>query len=86
MSAPPGCRRSGFHLGPDGARAGGGLAESLPLGANENVDEIRTNKAAPEIWRNGLFYAPHGIAYDTNGNLFVTEFNMFGRVTKARRN
>lgn len=56
------------------------------LGANENVDEIRTNKATPEIWRNGLFYAPHGVAYGANGDLFVTEFNSFGRVTKALRN
>jgi hypothetical protein len=56
------------------------------LGTNENGDEIRTNKAPPEIWRNGLFYAPHGVTYDANGDLFVTEFNQFGRVTKARRN
>ena len=56
------------------------------IGTNDNVDEIRTNKAPPEIWRNGLFYAPHGVAYGANGDLFVTEFNQFGRVTKARRN
>ena len=56
------------------------------IGANENVDEIRTNKATPEIWRNGFFYAPHGVAYGANGDLYVTEFNSFGRVTRAHRN
>jgi len=55
------------------------------LGTNENVDEIRTNKATPEIWREGLFYAPHGLTYDDKGNLWVTEFNLYGRVTKATR-
>lgn len=55
------------------------------LGTNDNVDEIRTNKAPPEIWREGLFYAPHGLTYDARGNLWVTEFNQYGRVTAARR-
>ncbi|OJT97992.1 MAG: hypothetical protein BGN82_05770 [Alphaproteobacteria bacterium 65-7] len=55
------------------------------LGSNENMDEIRTNKAAPGIWREGLFYAPHGLAYDKQGNLWVTEFNLYGRVTLAKR-
>jgi hypothetical protein len=55
------------------------------LGTNENVDQIRTNKAAPEIWREGMFYAPHGLTYDARGNLWVTEFNQYGRVTRAGR-
>ena len=55
------------------------------LGANDNVDEIRTNKAAPDIWREGFFYAPHGLTYDAKGNLWVTEFNQYGRVTVGRR-
>lgn len=55
------------------------------LGTNDNVDEIRTNKAPPEIWREGLFYAPHGLTYDAKGNLWVTEFNQYGRVTVGRR-
>ncbi|MEY4966475.1 MAG: hypothetical protein RL274_2058 [Pseudomonadota bacterium] len=55
------------------------------IGTNENVDEIRTNKAAPEIWKADRFYAPHGVAYDAAGNLLVTEFNQWGRVTRVRR-
>jgi len=55
------------------------------VGANDNVDEIRTNKAAPEIWKGDRFYAPHGLAYDADGNLLVTEFNLWGRVSKVTR-
>ncbi|HEU0162220.1 MAG TPA: hypothetical protein VFQ69_07440 [Rhizomicrobium sp.] len=55
------------------------------LGTNEAVEEIRHNKAAPDIWRDGLFYAPHGLTWDADGNLLVTEFNQWGRVTKATR-
>lgn len=55
------------------------------IGANENVDEIRTNKAAPEIWRPDRFYAPHGVTFDSSGNLLVTEFNQWGRVIRVRR-
>ena len=55
------------------------------IGANEKADEIRTNKAPPEIWKSDRFYAPHGVTYDADGNLLVTEFNQFGRVTKVLR-
>ena len=39
----------------------------------------------PEIWREGVFYAPHGITYDAAGNLLVSEFNQWGRVTRLTR-
>jgi len=55
------------------------------IGSNDNVEEIRTNKAPPEIWKSGLFYAPHGVTYDTKGNLLVTEFNQYGRITRIER-
>lgn len=55
------------------------------IGANENQDEIRTNKAPPEIWKPDRFYAPHGVSWDADGNLLVTEFNQWGRVTKVTR-
>jgi hypothetical protein len=54
-------------------------------GTNDNVEEIRTNKAPPEIWKAGLFYAPHGVTYDAKGNLLVTEFNQYGRITRIER-
>jgi hypothetical protein len=55
------------------------------IGTNDNPDEIRTNKAPPAIWQADKFYAPHGLTYDTRGNLLVTEFNQFGRVTRVIR-
>jgi hypothetical protein len=55
------------------------------IGTNDNVDEIRTNKAPPEIWKADQFYAPHGVAYDAQGNLLVTEFNQYGRISRVER-
>lgn len=55
------------------------------VGTNDNKDEIHTNKTPPEIWKPDRFYAPHGLTYDPSGNLLVTEFNQFGRVTKLTR-
>jgi hypothetical protein len=55
------------------------------IGENDSANEISTNKAAPEIWREGVFYAPHGITYDAAGNLLVCEFNQWGRVTRLTR-
>ncbi len=56
------------------------------IGENNNSSEISTNKAAPEIWWDGFFYAPHGITYDAAGNLLVCEFNQWGRVSRLTRN
>ncbi len=56
------------------------------IGANDNKDEIRGNaKAPPDMWRPDLFYSPHGIAYDRNGNLLVTEWSKWGRVIAIDR-
>lgn len=55
------------------------------IGTNDNVDEIRTNKAPPDIWKPDRFYAPHGVAYDAKGNLLVTEFNQYGRISRIER-
>lgn len=52
------------------------------LGANDVKEQTATNKVAPAAWRTGVFTAPHGIDFDTAGNLFVTEFNQFGRVVR----
>jgi DNA-binding beta-propeller fold protein YncE len=55
------------------------------IGQNDHADQTKTNKAPPEIWQDGLFYAPHGVTYDKTGNLWVTEFNQYGRVTHLTR-
>jgi hypothetical protein len=55
------------------------------IGQNDNADQISTNKAPPQIWQEGVFYAPHGITYDARGNLLVCEFNQWGRITRLTR-
>lgn len=55
------------------------------VGTNDNPKEIRTDKTPPEAWQPDKFYAPHGIAYDAAGNLFVTEFSRWGRVVRLTR-
>ncbi|MBI1310901.1 hypothetical protein GC176_06295 [bacterium] len=54
----------------------------LTLGANDVKEQTATNKVVPSDWRTGIFTAPHGIDFDSTGNLFVTEYNQFGRVLR----
>src|SRR5215470_16605680 len=44
-----------------------------------------TNQLKPEQWRPGIFTAPHGVAINDHGDLFVSEFNLYGRVLKFNR-
>jgi DNA-binding beta-propeller fold protein YncE len=47
----------------------------------ENRGEgVGTNQAKPESWRPGLLLSPHGVALNADGDLFVSEFNQYGRV------
>jgi hypothetical protein len=41
---------------------------------------IGTNQVKPEQWRTGFVLAPHGVAANGEGDLFVSEFNLYGRV------
>jgi hypothetical protein len=43
------------------------------------------NQIKPEQWRTGVVTAPHGVAVNDHGDLFVSEFNAFGRVLKFNR-
>ena len=52
----------------------------------ENSGEgVGTNQAKPESWRPGLLLSPHGVALNAQGDLFVSEFNQYGRVHKFNR-
>jgi hypothetical protein len=55
------------------------------LGENNIPEQTATNKVPPEEWRTGVLTAPHGLDFDHEGNLYVTEFNQFGRVLKWNR-
>lgn len=55
------------------------------IGANDNPDQVKTNKIPPERCDPTLFYAPHGIVYQADGNLLVTEWSEWGRVVRIVR-
>lgn len=56
------------------------------LGENPNPDEVGTNKIEPAQWKPGVVNAPHGVAFDAAGDLFVSEYSLHGRVLKFTRN
>jgi outer membrane protein assembly factor BamB len=54
------------------------------LGDNPDQKQWAQFKLAPEFWQDGIFIAPHGVAWDAAGNLFVQDWNFAGRLTKLR--
>lgn len=50
----------------------------------ENLDKKQGGNYAvpPEAWQEGIFTAPHGICFDANGNLYVTDWNRWGRISR----
>lgn len=54
------------------------------LGDNPDREQWAKFKFEPALWREGIFVAPHGVAFDAAGNLFVQDWNYIGRLTKLR--
>jgi hypothetical protein len=54
------------------------------LGTNTG-EGVGTNQLKPEFWKPGVVLSPHGVAVNDHGDLFVSEFNMFGRVHRFNR-
>ena len=52
------------------------------LGENDKKEQTATNQVKPAEWRTGILTAPHGLDFDVDGNLFVTEFNQYGRALR----
>jgi hypothetical protein len=52
------------------------------LGANDTQGQTNTPKVEPKDWRQGVVTSPHGIAFDNEGNILETEWNVFGRVLR----
>jgi hypothetical protein len=55
------------------------------LGANDKANEVGTNRTEPDKWRVGFVTAPHGVALDATGNIYVSEYNLFGRIHRFNR-
>ena len=55
------------------------------FGANDHADETGTNKTEPDKWRTGFVTAPHGVACNERGDVFVAEYNIYGRVHRFNR-
>jgi len=54
------------------------------IGANTEQG-VGTNQLKPEQWRPGFVLSPHGVAISPQGDLFVSEFNQYGRVHRFNR-
>jgi DNA-binding beta-propeller fold protein YncE len=52
------------------------------LGDNPNKKEWANFKVTPEAQKLGIFTAPHGLSFDKDGNLYVQDWNVTGRITK----
>ena len=59
-------------------------AVAARVGANTEQG-TGTNKIPPAQWKTGLVLSPHGVALNDKGDLFVAEFNSFGRVHRFNR-
>jgi DNA-binding beta-propeller fold protein YncE len=55
------------------------------LGEGSDPAKRKTNKVPPEQWLDGQFIAPHGITWDKQGNLYVEEWMLSGRIVKLKR-
>jgi hypothetical protein len=55
------------------------------IGANTQPG-VGSNKLPPAEWRQGLVVSPHGVALNARGDVFVSEFSLFGRVHRFTRN
>ena len=47
----------------------------------ENTEPgVGGNNIKPDKWRTGVVISPHGVAFNEKGDLFVSEYSIFGRV------
>ena len=52
---------------------------------NRVLDKKEKMRASPGKWQVGKFIHPHDAAFDKDGNLFIVEWVVGGRVTKLRK-
>jgi hypothetical protein len=49
------------------------------LGANTQPG-VGGNNIKPDKWQTGIVISPHGVAFNERGDLFVSEYSIYGRV------
>lgn len=55
------------------------------LGDNPVAEQRATNGVEPKLWRDGVFISPHSASFDRAGNLYVMDWNRWGRVNRLTR-
>ena len=55
------------------------------FGTNTAEDETGTPNTPPAKWRPGIVTAPHAVAVNAHGDVFVSEWSVFGRVDRFNR-
>jgi DNA-binding beta-propeller fold protein YncE len=55
------------------------------LGDNPDQSQRANNGVDKPAWKDGVFIAPHSARWDSDGNLYVMDWNFRGRVSKLRR-
>ena len=55
------------------------------LGLNTTPGETGNNNLEPAKWRPDFVTAPHGVAFNAHGDIFVSEYNKFGRIHRFDR-
>ncbi len=52
------------------------------LGTNDTPGQTNTNNVEPKDWKPGVMTSPHGIAFAPNGDIYVAEWNKYGRIVR----
>ncbi len=52
------------------------------LGDNPDQKQWANYRVPVDQWQQGIFTAPHGVAFDKEGNLFVMDWNATGRISR----
>jgi hypothetical protein len=55
------------------------------VGNNPDKTQWANHGVPPEAWSEGIFTAPHGCCLDHDGNLYVSDWNATGRLSKIKR-
>ena len=55
------------------------------IGDSGDDKKQATNAIPPDQWVDGQLIAPHGVSWDGDGNLYVSEWMLAGRVVKLKR-